>query len=356
MESMNWPPSGAIEASTRDGRVAINFGRPADEVRAAREAAVVVPLSWARLAHARGKDVREYLHRRVSNATKALAAGDGRRAFVLDAVGKVMADVELYARGDEDLAVIAPSYRGELLVTELGKYVFSENAMFTDAAPELVALAVIGPRAAEVLEAADLPVPAAQHGLVSVGPPDASRLAVVRSDLALGDFVVLAPIAWASATWQSLLADPARVGVLPAGWMAWETLRILRLVPVYGADFDETSTPLDAGLLHGLDRDKGCYPGQEAMARTLNLGHPARAVVQVRIDSGTPTAGTRCSLTTRNGTGAGALTSVIPAEAQGPPLALACVAWACRHLDTRLVVETDDGSCEVTVVAKAEEA
>lgn len=354
MENTMWPPPGGIEGNAREEVVVRHCGYPIEETRAARESAVVVQMTWLRIVNASGRDVREYLHRRVSNATKSLRPGEGRRAFVLDAVGRTMADTEILCRAEDDLVVLAPSYRGDSLVSELGKYVFGELAAF-ESDNELVALGVIGPRAQAALEAADLPVPETPHGLSSLGPPGRDRIAVVRSDFALGDFVVLAPRQWALATWQSLVADTRGIGVRAAGWTAWETLRILRLIPLYGAEFDESTTPLDASLRHGLDRDKGCYPGQEAMARTMNLGHPARAIVQVRIDSGPAEPPLRSAMTTGNGTSAGLLTSVIPTEAAGPSLALASVAWGCRFLETRLIVETSEGPGEVTVVAKAEE-
>lgn len=355
MEASMWPPPGGVVGPEHGVSVVRHFGDPAAEARAARDSAVVVPMMFLRTAAARGNDVREYLHRRLSQHTKSMAEGDGHRAFLLEATGKVLADTEVFCRAADDLLIVAPSYRAEALVGELGKYVFSEQASFEPTDDQCVVIGVIGPKAAAVLEAADLPVPRDARAFVGVGPAGADQIAVVRSDFALGDYLVLTPPGRATAVWQSLLADAAAMDVRAAGYSAWQTLRVLRVVPLYGVDFDENNTPLDAGLRHGLDRDKGCYPGQEALARTMNLGHPARVVVQVRVDSGRKVLQASASVTTRTGTGAGALTSVIPPEADGPPFALASVAWACRELGTRLIVDSTVGDAEVTVVGVAED-
>jgi len=77
-------------------------------------------------------------------------------------------------------------------------------------------------------------------------------------------------------------------GATPAGWAALDAVRIETGIPAYGADVDERVMPLECGLADTVDFDKGCFIGQEALAKMHNRGQPRRHLVGLLVDSAEP--------------------------------------------------------------------
>ena len=112
----------------------------------------------------------------------------------------------------------------------------------------------------------------------------------------------------------------------------YESMRIAAKIPRFEREWREGSRALDVGFLPWIQRTKGCYPGQEVVEKSLNLGHPAKALVRVRKLGGGSEKIPLPLTVERDGAGAGELTSLSP---EG--LGLAVVKWDSRVPGTRLI-------------------
>jgi len=304
-----WPrldSLGAVPTVFQGHRVAEHFGDPAAERAALRQGVGVVDFSFTTILRAVGRDTADYLNRRLSQKTIDMAPGETRRAALLDATGRMTADMELYRISDAEFLIVAPPWQGERLARELAKFIFSEVCQIEDASACHWPYAVIGPRKG------DVPT-----------PEGALRF---PSELALGGDLILALPGTDRGRWPA------------AGVEAFHHERIRLGAPWWGIEMTEDTVPLDVGLLSAIHTDKGCYPGQETIARTLNLGHPARRLVGLRVEGGAMPA-TPAALKTVDGADAGKLTSSTIAPGGGALWGLAVVKWVHREAGRNLLLD-----------------
>lgn len=223
-----------------------------------------------------GDDRRKFLHNFCTNDVNNLADGTGCEAFLLDAKGHVLFYVTIAAR-PERLLVEAAAGRGEALVKHLDRYLIREKVTLANLSTAWSELLVAGPRSSDVLRSAlSLDVPAAPQGNVA-GP---GETVIVRTAWTPEEnFCVLGPTAAIEAARQKLLAAGARA----AGPAALESLRIEAGWPLDAVDMG------DKNLAQELDRNertlhfrKGCYLGQETVARLDALGHVNKRLVGVK--------------------------------------------------------------------------
>ncbi len=114
----------------------------------------------------------------------------------------------------------------------------------------------------------------------------------------------------------------------------WESIRVAARIPVFGHDWADGARALDVGFLPRIQRTKGCYPGQEVVEKSLNLGHPAKALVVVRLNQGAIGAISSPLSLTRGDRVQGVLTS-FASSGRG----LAVVAWDARGAGTSLLAQ-----------------
>ena len=121
-------------------------------------------------------------------------------------------------------------------------------------------------------------------------------IACVRTDTTgeVGYMLYTAAEALAS-LWEALMTEGSQFEVQPIGWHALESLRIEAGIPRYGAELTDAVIPLEAELEHAIDFEKGCYIGQEIVARMKYRGHPNRLLRGIAIDDN-PTSQDDCKL------------------------------------------------------------
>ncbi len=216
----------------------------------------------------RGPDAHEYLQGQVTNDVEALAPGAGCYAALLNPKGRILADMRVLAISPEELWLDLEEVAHETAVRELKLYKIGRKVEIADAADRTV-LSVIGPRAWDAIERAG----------IAEGSPPASEHAWVRSR----DEAVVA----ATDSGFDLLVAPAAVGPLkdalsaagaePVSAEAAELVRIERGRPRYGIDMNDENLPGEAGIVaRAVSFTKGCYVGQEPVARMFHKGHPNR--------------------------------------------------------------------------------
>jgi folate-binding protein YgfZ len=273
-----------------------------------------------------GDDVLGYLHAVCTQHTADLRPGDATQALLLSPKGKI----EFAFR----LAVLE---RGVLLDTEAGaaaalaerlaRFVFRHDV--TVGRPAAGAASLLGPGADTALAAAGLPVPA--PGRAGVAGPD---LVVQRTPVGAD---LLGPAA------PGAVAALERAGVERAGPERWEQARVAEGLPRTGRELTDDVLAEEAGLLGShVHLDKGCYPGQETVARVHNLGQVQRRLAGLRFEPGDgarpglPGPGT--DLVADDGRRAGQLRSVVDHPRLGP----IGLAYVRRVVDTGRRVRAGD--------------
>jgi tRNA-modifying protein YgfZ len=236
-----------------------------------------------------GEQAREFLDGQVSNEVATLAEGHGRYAALLTNKGRMLADLRALATGG-GLLLICERVALQALFDQLRRGLIGWKVELHKRTLELGLLSLVGPRAEEIARAAGLPIPGPQeHDVVAYDGGDAAggvEGAIVRTDAGLD---VLPPAARAADVRAALLA----AGAVDAPEAAAEIVRVEHGRPRYGVDLDASVMPAEAGIVdRAVSFKKGCYVGQETVARLHWKGKPNRHLRGLRLSApvapGTP--------------------------------------------------------------------
>lgn len=294
-----------------------------------REDLLIVPLIDRDSLCVGGADRKKFLNALLTNDVAQLGEGEGCYAGLLDERGHLQCDVRISHR-EHDLFLDVGFERAKTLAATLDRYRFREKVEIRDRSSELAALLIAGPRTAEFVRT-ELKVPnPPKYGWV--GAELASRPVELTGSDWLGD----AP---ATCLWFRLEdLDEMLAAVLDAalryhgalgGYQALEQARLEAGVPRFGVDLLEDDIPIEARVDHMLNFQKGCYLGQEIIARVDSRGKANRFLVGVRIEGKTvPGSGTELLA---DGKPVGHLTSVGRNPAFADTIALA---WVKRGFET----------------------
>ncbi|WP_127126875.1 folate-binding protein YgfZ [Georgenia sp. SYP-B2076] len=311
---------GAVEGSGPDAGVALHYGDPTHEQRALARGEGVVDLSHLGVVTVTGPDRITWLNTLSSQLLLGLEAGASTELLLLDVNGHV-----------EHAPAVQDDGTRTWLLTEhadaapLAEYLEKMRFMLRVEVARPDDVAVLGTAAggwarlagheAHLLTWQD-PWPRTAPGSTHYGPRDADHpgidihraLSVVRRD-ALGSVV-------------DAFCAPDQAGGRPgrlAGTWAWEALRVEAWRPRLGREVDERTIPHELDWLRtGVHLNKGCYRGQETVARVVNLGRPPRRLVMLHLDGSEhllPDAGAEVRLGEKV---VGRLTSVVRHEELGP--------------------------------------
>jgi len=286
----------------------LRFGEPADETRLARTAAAVVPLTHLGLIRARGEESASFLHNLFSNDVKTQALDQARWNSFNSAKGRMLASFLVWRQGEDYILAPAADLQPALL-KKLSMYVLRAKVKLSDPAPELVLLGVAGPKAAAVLGAAGLGTPPAPMTAATVDDTQLVAIADTAAVLAL-------PADQAPALFDRLVAAGAR----PAGTAAWAAVMVAAGLPLVTLPTQEefVAQMLNYELIGGVSFNKGCYPGQEIVARTQYLGKVKKRMYRVQLAEGSnPTPGQDLYAPDLGEQSAGKLVNVVPAAGGG---------------------------------------
>ena len=239
-----------------------------------------------------GADRASFLHNMCTNDVKGLAVGEGCEAFFTDVKGKTVAHGFLLA-GEGGIEIVMVPGTAAGLVAQLDRYVIREDVALSDKSQDVAWLLLFGERAGDVVAkaaGADAVALAAgwSHGTFAVGGGSAT---IVRCELPwMGGFLVGVPAEGAEAMERELAAAGAVVG----GEALWQTIRVESNWPLWGVDFDDSNLPQEiARDAQAISFRKGCYLGQETVARIDALGHVNKRLAAIQFDGdAVPEAGT----------------------------------------------------------------
>ena len=253
-----------------------HYGDPLGEQRAAADEAVVVDRSHRAVLRLTGSDRKNWLHNISSQHVSDLPDGAVTQNLSLDGQGRVE-DHWIQTQLDGVTYLDTEPWRGESLLTYLRKMVFWSDVAVEPA--DLSVLSLLGPGLADptVLDALGTASLPAEYAAVAL--PDGGFIRRMPGPGVELDLVVPRDQA---ARWRQRLVD---VGVRPAGVWAYEAHRVAALRPRLGVDTDERTIPHEVGWIGtAVHLDKGCYRGQETVARVHNLGKPPRMLILVHLD------------------------------------------------------------------------
>jgi folate-binding protein YgfZ len=247
---------GAVAADEPDVGVAAHYGDPFAEQRALTGAAGLVDRGNRGVIRITGADRLAWLHSLTSQHLERLAPHTATQALVLSPSGHVEHHLTLVDDGTAVWAHVEPG-AAPGLIAFLASMRFMLRVEPADVSAEFAVLTLIGPRAADLVPAG-----------------------VVALETGLG-IDLLVPAGQVAPT----AADLMRRGVALAGLWAFDAIRIAAHQPRLGLDTDHRTIPHEVGWIGpAVHLDKGCYRGQETVARVHNLGHPPRRLVMLHLD------------------------------------------------------------------------
>jgi aminomethyltransferase len=233
----------------------------------------------------------------------------------------------------------------------LAKMVFSEDVAIEPRTATHARLTLAGPRAAAALKALGLAAPSAETGAwrVAFGGGHAEFMRV--DEFGTDGYAITVSRDDAPALWLSLTTFGAR----PAGWFATNTARLEAGTPYFRIDFGPTNLPQESGVLESrVSFTKGCYPGQEVVARIQHLGKPKQKLVGLRIEGDLLPVSEAQAFAFVEGGSIGDQVGVVTSSGLAPmlgavPVAFAMLASSSYAEGTRVLVNAEGSQAAATV-------
>lgn len=273
---------GAVFAESAGWEMPARYGDPAVEYAAVRQGAGMTDLSHRGKLRVTGEDRVKWLQSVISNDILPLSAGDGLYSSLLTHKGKMLTYFRVYALPDslflEDVGEI-----GDTTFQALRKFLlYGTKAKMDNCAESWGLLLVSGPKAGDIINAAFGADTSGLKPLAFVTQEIGGQQALLirTEETGATDIEILIPAGGLVAAWERLWEVGTPMGLMPFGTEARETLRLEAGLPRAGADLNEEIVPPEANLEGtAFSLTKGCYPGQEVVARMDTYGSVRRRLV-----------------------------------------------------------------------------
>ncbi len=281
MDSSNWQDFLASLGARLEAGEACDFGDAQAELKAAAADTVLAPLTQFGVIRATGEDAASFLHNLFSNDVQHLGRERAERCGFCSPKGRLLADFLIW-REDQDYLLQLSSDIQPGMLKKLGMYVLRSKVKLSDANSDIVLLGIAGTGAAAALKALGAGIPPSQYDVLRFDAGTAIRLDEHRIQLAVHANAAV-PV------WNKLASLAS-----PVGTPAWRWLEIAAGVPHITSATQEEFVPQMANLelIGGVSFTKGCYPGQEIVARTKYLGKVKRRTYRASVQSDCPQPGT----------------------------------------------------------------
>ncbi|RCJ40196.1 glycine cleavage system protein T [Nostoc minutum NIES-26] len=236
-------------------------GKDAAAIQAATTGVAVCDRSlWGRIRVSDDERLR-FLHNQSTNDFQSLKPGQGCDTVMVTSTARTIDLVSAYVLDDAVLLLVSPSRR-EFLMQWLDRYIFfADKVQLTDVTDETATFSLVGPGSDAVVEKLGA-------GTI-IGQPYSNHLSVdgivvaVGSGLATAGYTLILPAANKAKVWNQIL----ELGAVELSDRAWDALRILQGRPAPDLELTDDYNPLEAGLWQTISFNKGCYIGQETIAR-----------------------------------------------------------------------------------------
>ena len=264
----------------------LTFGDVPGEYVAATEGCALLDASDRGRVSVSGPDAADFLHRLLANHVKSLEPGRGNRSLLLSSKGKVLHDFDLVRR-DEGFELSTKPLDADLLRAALDKYLFSEKVQLETTSDAHAPLELVGPQAPAILARAfDQRFELAEHAERTI-VWEAERVAVSALSIAGSPgFRVDGGAPLVAELWNTF----EHAGARPCGLAVRDILRVEAGAALFGVDVDENVYPQEALLVNAFALDKGCYVGQEVVAKIDTYGGLNKRLEALRVEHSDPVA------------------------------------------------------------------
>lgn len=317
-------------------------------LRAAKESAALARPPMPGILHMAGEDALDLVDRLSTNDVVDRPAGSGVATVLTTNKGRVVDLLTILYMSDHWLMLTSPGNQ-QRVIDWIDGFTFGEEIELEDVTHEKGVATIIGPRGVEALGVGALePYHCAEATIAGV------EAIVYGGGVGMeGAYSVIVP----SGSVEEVCSALIGAGAQEMDGEAYEVFRVGTGAPVYGAELGEEVNPLEAGLWEAVSFTKGCYVGQEVVARLNTYEKVKRYLCRLSIDGGVSPA-PRAKLAV-DGKDAGNITSVAPVGVSGQRTALGYVRKKYADPGTKLLAETDELQvvCEfVDRVGRREEA
>ena len=330
--------SGATFGEFHGWELPSRFSSVEAEYSAAKEGAGLIDRSHFGRIKMTGEDALDLLNRLSTNEMMGLSAGSGLSTVLTTNKGRVVDLLTVYCQGDELVLLMAPQNQ-EKVLSWIDQFVFGEEVEFQDVTESQAMLTLLGSRAIDIIgeltghNVIDLDE---HHGLQA--SLQGVEVYVARESRLWGQaYNILVDADSATDVWNLVL----EAGASPVGMETYELLRIESCVPQYGSELSEDYNPLEAKLDSSINFTKGCYVGQEVVARLNTYEKVKRYLVKLHFDNGNvPQPGTPLVVGEKE---VGTVTSIANLPGNGRSIALGYVRKAHTQPGTQLSTDSSTG-------------
>jgi folate-binding protein YgfZ len=292
--------------------------------------------------HVRGDDAADFLDRMLTQKLAGFAAGDAAAAFLTDRKGRILAELLLIGT-DDGIFIDVDAHQTEVVMSTLDGFLFSEDVQLHNVSGEWCRFGVHGPAAPELFEES------IESMRCSSQMVEGCAVHVVRRDrIGAPGFLLFVPREDAVTVWDALDCGTS-------GWYAFNMARIEAGTPICNIDFGPGSLPHETTLVpECVSFTKGCYPGQEIVARMEHLGQPSQVLRGLRLnEDALPVAGSQVMAIESDG-GMGQPIGVVTSSSLSPmlgstPLAMAMLRTKKSEPGTVVRVHDEGQPCDAVV-------
>ena len=242
-----------------------------------------------------GADRQDLLESMVTQGLSGLSTTSARTSFLTDRKGRVQADL-LIAAMEDSILIDVDINQADLVTTILSDHVFTEDVEVRNATSDWYRIGLHGPEAESLLGSFG-ETPESRLDAASLDIGGIAALAVRRDQVAAPGFDLFLSRSEVRTAWETIRSIGSTRGIRArtVGWYAFNAARIEGGTPFFNIDFASTNLPHESSLIESrVSFTKGCYPGQEIVARMQHLGAPKQALRGLRIHADAlPVAGTQ---------------------------------------------------------------
>lgn len=299
--------------ATLDAGVVQHFGDPAAELNAAARDTVVCDLGQFGTLRVSGEEAQSFLQNLLSNDIREAGDRQAQISSFNNAKGRMLATMLIWRAGDDYLLQL-PQALCEPIRKKLSMYVLRSRVKISDASDGIISLGLSGATAQQIVLAKFGELPRLPLGIAGSVPASAIRIGESR-------FLVNTTAAHAAELWTELSRQAK-----PVGSACWDWLNIRSGIPFILPQTQEqfVAQMVNLELIGGVNFNKGCYPGQEIVARMQYLGKPKRRMYLAHLDypantdnSGAAQAGDELFSADMEGQACGMIVNAAPAPGGG---------------------------------------
>jgi folate-binding protein YgfZ len=349
------------ESGAPSCEIVSSFGTVESEYASIRRGVGLLDAPHRTIIELRGSERLSFLDSMITQAVSTLAPGSIRRSFWLNRKGRIVSDLVVANLEDRCLLEVDVHAAAQTLET-LDNYLFTEDATIEWAPDATAQLRLHGSAVLAALSAVLDSGVTPGSDAITEGTLAGCPVTLLRCDETGEPGVsVIVSRDDAEAVWDALLAWSGTSGtrLRPIGWSAFNTARIEAGVPLFNVDFGSDALPQETGVIEDrVSFNKGCYLGQEIVARIHSLGNPKQRLVALDLETeGLPVAGSQIftRVETQDGSiGFGPQVGWVTSSTLSPmlgarPIALAMVRFEQSQPDTRVLLTAEGEPFDATV-------